>query len=251
MDNISPRYKLSLAEKVKEVLWNEYGSYDRVLAYIEQWHEIEDNWENFFIEFKDKDRKQISLYSTLCNMPGELLLKVAIDMGVETPDYIPALPTFRNKIKENYKNASETFEKAFREVEKDPSLAIGLANSVLESILKDILRANRASDYSEHDTLTELVKKSFKHFRKNDSSLPSEIKTIANSILNAAKLIEDIRSDKTLFHGKSSECEVISQPEYAYFVINAVTTIGLFFLKYHPKQKQAIIQNYDDDDLPF
>lgn len=250
MDNISPRYKLSPAEKVNEVLWNEYGSYDRVLAYIEQWHEIEDYWENFFIEFKDKDRKQISLYSTLCNMPGELLLKVAIDMGVETPDYIPSIPTFRNKIKENYKNASQTFEKAFREVEKDPSLAIGLANSVLESILKDILRANQASDYSEHDTLTELVRKCFKHFKKNDSSLPSEIKSIANSIFNAAKSIEDIRSDKTSFHGKSSECEVISQPEYAYFVINAVTTIGLFFLKYQPKQQQAIIQNFDDD-LPF
>lgn len=55
MDNISPRYKLSLAEKVNEVLWNEYSSYDRVLAYIEQWHETEDYWENFSIEFKDKD----------------------------------------------------------------------------------------------------------------------------------------------------------------------------------------------------
>lgn len=171
-------------------------------------------------------------------------------MGVETPDYIPSIPTFRNKIKETYKNASETFEKAFREVEKDPSLAIGLANSVLESILKDILRANQASDYSEHDTLTKLVKKCFTQFGINDSSLPSEIKSIANSILNAAKAIEDIRSDKTSFHGKSSECEVISQPEYAYFVINAVTTIGLFFLKYQPKQQQAIIQNFDDD-LPF
>lgn len=35
--------------------------------------------------FKDKDRKQISLYPTLCSMPGELLLKVAIDMGIGTP----------------------------------------------------------------------------------------------------------------------------------------------------------------------
>lgn len=85
MDNISPRYKLSLAEKVNEVLWDEYGSYDRVLAYIEQWHEIEDYEENFSIIFKDKDRKQISLYPTLCSMPGELLLKVAIDMGIGTP----------------------------------------------------------------------------------------------------------------------------------------------------------------------
>lgn len=85
MDNISPRYKLSLTKKVKEVLWNKYGSYDRVLAYIEQWHEIEDYGENFSIIFKDKDRKQISLYPTLCSMPGELLLKVAIDKGIGTP----------------------------------------------------------------------------------------------------------------------------------------------------------------------
>ena len=116
------------------------------------------------------------------------LLKVAIDMGgVETPDYIPSIPTFRNKIKENYKNASETFEKAFREVEKDPSLAIGLANSVLESIIKDILRANQVSNYSEHDTLTKLVRKCFSHFGINDSSLPSEIKSIANSIPDASR----------------------------------------------------------------
>ena len=147
-----------------------------------------DYWENFPIEFKDKDRKQISLYSTLCNMPGELLLKVAIDMGGgETPDYIPSIPTFRNEIKDNYKNASETFEKAFRDVEKDPSLAIGLANSVLESIVKDVLRANHVQDYSERDTLTELVRKCFKHFRMNDSSLPSEIKSIANSIPDASR----------------------------------------------------------------
>lgn len=73
-------------------MWNKYGSYDRVLAYIEQWHEIEDYeenfsiiFENFSIIFKDKDRKQISLYPTLCSMPGELLLKVAIDMGIGTP----------------------------------------------------------------------------------------------------------------------------------------------------------------------
>lgn len=115
------------------------------------------------------------------------LLKVAIGMRVETPDYIPSIPTFRNKIKENYKNVSETFEKAFREVEKDPLLAIGLANSVLESIIKYILRANQVSNYSEHDTLTKLVRKCFSHFGINDSSLPSEIKSIANSIPDASR----------------------------------------------------------------
>ena len=188
-------------------------------------------------------------------MPGELLLKVAIDMGVETPDYIPSIPTFRNKIKENYKNASQTFEKAFREVEKDPSLAIGLANSVLESILKDILRANQASDYSEHDTLTKLVKKCFTQFGINDSSLPSEIKSIANSILNAAKSIEDIRSDKTIFHGKTDDNNIVENPLYAYFIVNSVSAIGLFLLSFYKEQYPKIVHqpliDWNSNDLPF
>jgi len=55
---------------------------------------------------------------------------------LETPDFIPCIPTFRNEIKSDYKTASATFEKAFRQIEEHPDIAIGLANSSLESIIK-------------------------------------------------------------------------------------------------------------------
>ncbi|MHB9630920.1 hypothetical protein, partial [Staphylococcus aureus] len=70
---------------------------------------------------------------------SELLVKIAIDLGIETPDFIPSIPTFRNKLKDDYKNASTSFEKAFQNIEKDPAESVGNANSVLESIIKEIL----------------------------------------------------------------------------------------------------------------
>ncbi len=73
-------------------------------------------------------------------MNGELLLKIAIDLSIETPDFIPSIPIFRNEIKVNYSNASNSFEKAFKDIEEHPDIAVRLANSALESIIKEILR---------------------------------------------------------------------------------------------------------------
>ena len=63
---------------------------------------------------------------------------MAIDLGVETPDFIPSIPVFKNELKSDFETASQTFEKAYKNVEEDPSLAIGLANSALESIIKPV-----------------------------------------------------------------------------------------------------------------
>lgn len=67
------------------------------------------------------------------------MLKIAIDVGVETPDLIPSIPVFRNEIKAEFESASAAFEKAFKQIEEHPDIAIGLANSVLESIIKAVL----------------------------------------------------------------------------------------------------------------
>ncbi len=69
-------------------------------------------------------------------MDGETLIKIAIDLGVDTPDLIPSIPFFRNEIKAEYPTASQAFEKAYKEIEENPDIAIGLVNSALESIIK-------------------------------------------------------------------------------------------------------------------
>ena len=107
-------------------------------------------------------------------MDGELLLKIAIDLGIDTPDFIPMIPTFKNEIKGSYDTANSTFDKAFKLIYEDPSTAIGLANSALESIFKHILSDTRISiNWNKNDTL--------------------------------CQSIEKLRSDKTLFHGKQNE----------------------------------------------
>lgn len=90
----------------------------------------------YFTEVNNQGK--INLSETLANLAVEIpdkLLKIAIDLGIETPDFIPLIPTFRNKLKNDYKNASKVFEKAFHNIEKDPADSVGNVNSVLESII--------------------------------------------------------------------------------------------------------------------
>ena len=161
MDSISPKYQMSLVRKICHAIWTEYSSYADVLFYIQKWHEQVDKlytiWENFSIKFKDNTKDsanpKIDLLATLHSMDGDLLLKIAIDLGIETPDFIPSIPIFRNEVKSHYKTASQTFEKAFKCIESDPDTAVGLVNSALESIIKEILKDERISvSYSETDT---------------------------------------------------------------------------------------------------
>ena len=120
---------------------------------------------------------------TLHQIDGETLLKIAIDLGLDTPDFIPSNPMFKNELKSSFETAAQTFEKAYCNVEKDPSLAIGLANSALESIIKAILKDKRVSiQYNNRDTLSTLIKNIFKSFNiYKDLSSPKEIRSIASS----------------------------------------------------------------------
>jgi len=250
---ISPKYQMKLATEVEQAIWNEYGSYKTVRNYIEKWYECDEqnfNWENFrIIERKDKN---IDLNSTIHSMPGEILLKVAIDIGVDTPDFIPSIPTFKNEIKSEYKTAYNTFTKAYKQIETDPSTAIGLANSALESIIKEILKDERiSSKIKGNETLYKLTSIILKEFNFINSEQPKEIKTIGNSFLSINQAIEKLRSEKTNFHGKTSEDYLIEDTIYVYFVVNSVATVGLFLNKFYKTKYPKQEPENEVDDLPF
>jgi len=252
---ISPKYQMKLAADVEKAVWDEFGSYKNVRNYIEKWHEYDEqnyNWENFSVVIKDD--KNIDLNATIHSMPGDILLKVAIDLGVDTPDFIPSIPTFKNEIKSEYKTAYDTFTKAYKQIESDPSTAIGLANSALESIIKEILKDERIkSKIKGTETLYQLSSAILKEFNFTSIEQPKEIKTIGNSLLTANQAIEKLRSEKTNFHGKTSEDFLIEDTIYAYFIVNSVATVGLFLNKFYktkyPKPEPVIEE--DDDELPF
>ena len=259
MNKISPKYQMEIIQSINDRLYELYHSYNDVEFYLRKWYECDDygDWENFhFYKKTTKDNQnKIDAIATLHSMPDVLLLKIAIDLGIETPDYIPSIPYFKNLLKSSYETSAQTFEKAFQNVEEEPSLAIGLANSALESIIKEILKDDRINVKSkETATLSSLIKDICRAFKlENESSCPTEIKNIASSLITCCSAIEDLRSRKTLIHGKTDGDIIINDSLCAYFIINAVTTVGLFLLnyyneKYPPKDKST---PKIEDELPF
>lgn len=254
MDCISPKYRMKLLEQIRQAIWNEYSSYERAELYISQWH-VRDEWtENFSILHNGRG---IDVLQTLNNIDNETLIKIAIDLGIETPDFIPSVPVFRNKIKAEYPTASATFEKAIKAIETDPDTAIGLANSALESIVKEILRHPyiRTNNEVNKETLYSLVRSVLKLFKLfPDKNMPTEFNTIGSSLISIAQSIECVRSEQTNFHGKCANDVVISDAMYAYMVVNSVTTVGLFldsFFKKYIKDKSYNSDEQIVDDLPF
>lgn len=270
MDNdISPKYIMELTERLEQALWNEFptSKYKKVLFYIKKWHEKDDSgfnnyWENFYIYYKDDNQKEIDLNRTLNEMPSDLILKIAIDLWVETPDFIPCISVFKNDLKESYKTAFNSFEKALKQIEQNPDLAVSLANSTLESIIKHILQdENLSTKLNKNNTtydLTQDILKEFKIFPNKESQ--DEIKVIWNWLLKACQSIEKLRSDKTLSHWKVKDDYIIEEPLYAYFIVNSVSTIWLFLMNFYKEkykkeekleEKEIIIDEINIDDIPF
>ncbi len=251
-DLISPKYQMKLVKTVHDAIWDEYKSYKEVKLYIEKWHDSDyyNNWENFSIATSTENK--IDLLQTLHNMQGETLLKVAIDLGVDTPDFIPSIPVFRNELKSEIKTAYDTFTKAFKQIETDPSLAVGLANSALESIIKEILKDDRiSSKITGNETLYKLASIILKEFNFTSEEHPKEIKTIGNSLLTISQTIENLRSEKTNFHGKTEDDYLINDSIYTYLVVNSVTTVGLFLNSYYKNKFPKPKIEFNADDLPF
>ena len=145
-----------------------------------------------------------------------------------------------------------TFTKAFKQIEADPSIAIGLANSALESIIKEILKDERiSSKITGKETLYKLASIILKEFNLSSEEHPKEIKTIGNSLLTISQSIENIRSEKTNFHGKTEDDYLINDSIYTYLVVNSVTTVGLFLNSYFKIKFPKPNVGFSEDDLPF
>jgi hypothetical protein len=263
---ISPKYQMKLVEDVEQALWTQFttSKYANVRYYIEKWQYVvfENQYQreyNFNI-INQINSTNIDLRATLHTISecdgGITLLKMAIDLGVDTPDFIPSIPVFKNALKSDYKTAYDTFVKAYKQLESDPSLAIGLANSALESIIKEMLKNERiSSKIKSTETLYTLTTEILKNFQLfPNSEMPIEIKTIGSSLLAINQNIEKLRSEKTNIHGKTVEDYIIRDSLYTYFVVNSVATVGLFLNSYYknkfPKnetQANIIIE----DELPF
>ena len=141
LPKISPLYLINLQKSLKEALFLEFKSYKEVERYLRKWHESDDfNYSNFGFSY---DGTNIDVLGTLNSMDGELLLQIAVYLGVDTPDFIPSVATFKNELKSSYTTSYQTFEKALKEIYDHPDIAVGLINSALESIVKELGKDTR------------------------------------------------------------------------------------------------------------
>ena len=260
---ISPKFKMELIQKIAKAIWKQYQKYALVQIFIEQfqkeeWNERGDyQGRNFDIAQKDE---HIDLEKTLSNMPQEVLFSVAIESGVSVPIIVPAFPTFERKLTQWEDGSSlllENFQKEYNSVYKDPALAISLANSTLESIIKHILKSGKFSNvsYNKNDTLYELTGKLLKRLEFFPTkTLRKNIRNIGSSLLKLSKEIEELRSDATFSHGKEKNDYIIDSSLYSVFVVNSIITIGLFLLSFFEEKyaNQGTFQSqHDVEDVPF
>lgn len=262
MIELSPKYLMNLVADVESAIKREFKTSDDIVYYLKKWHKsggfnYNDYWENFEMIYHQYG--EFELNPTLHGMPSEELLKIAADLGVQTPEYIPTIATFKNEIKVDFNTAHSTFNKALKFIESDPSTSISLANSALESIIKEIIKRDEIkAKLKGHETLYQLTIVILKEFKMNGLEMPKEIKTIGTSLATISKSIEKIRSEKTEAHGKTNDDYLIKDSLYAHLVVNSVTTVGLFLLSFYktkyPKTKEIAVEeeNNDlDDNLPF
>lgn len=244
---------MTLINNIKSELTKQYSNSD-IRTYLTRWIEYYGTFnQNFGICLYDNG--DLDLDSTLSNIDDETLLKIAIDLEIDTPDFIPCIPTFKNELKSSYKTAGKTFELAYRKVDSEPSLAVTLANAALESIIKEILKDERVNfddQYNPRDTLEDLIKKCLKKlntFPTND--IPTDVRNLGSGLIKCCIAIEKLRSDETLeTHGKTDDDFIIDDSTISIFVINAVTTIGLFLLKQYQKY-YPIKEIETEDELAF
>jgi hypothetical protein len=255
---VSPKYMMLLVSKIDRAIWEHFLSSEEVVRYIDRWHEHEGNgynnyWENFTIaRYQTGD---IDLLTTLHNIKDdELLLKIAVDVEIEIPELVYSIPEIKGILSSGYESASKTFENALKKVSTEPATAICCANSALESIIKHICENESIASCNPKDTLYDLTQHILKEFKYYPTrELEVEIKCIGSGLLTVAQNIEAIRSKYIdTSHGKASEDYIIDDELYAKFIVNSVTTVGLFLLnfyekKYLPQQNSQLLS----DDIPF
>lgn len=236
--NLSPLYMQRLKNRVEEALWDTFrkSKYRQVGEYVARWHESDGNfWENFAIFEKDG---HIDLSRTLASMPNGILVKMAADLGVDTPGLLPCIPIMKNILSENNESALSNFERAVKEVYEHPDQSVALAASTLEGIFKTILREFPQGISSKNASLSELTSKLVKELVKVcDPSAPTEIKTLASQIRGLGSTIDNLRSDKSTAHGKAPGEYVIDDSLWAETVVNTTATLGILLWRLYERRK--------------
>lgn len=266
---ISPAYITELKIKLGQKIWEKYKSYKNVKLFLVS-SVKEGDWnepDSFRVFYQGENESAVDVEKTVLYMSPYETVKMAIDLGIDTPGFLPAIPKFKNILRDENQTAYENFERAIKNVYDNPDQAVLLASSTLEGIIKTILADDSFKTKASairNKPLTKLVSALIKEFGFDDKTkCPAELITIASQLRGLGKSIDDLRSDKSTAHGKAHDEYVIDDPLWAELIINSSASLGLFLWEYFEKKykpnlkiDEPIVQDIGDqpislDEIPF
>lgn len=237
---ISPLYMQRLKTRVESAPWDLFNEskYRQVEEYVRRWHEDDGNfWENFSVCEKDS---HIDLGYTLAEMPNDILIKMAADIGIETPGLLPCIPVMKNILGKANASAYANFERAVRDVYDCPDQSVALAALTLEGAFKAIIQDMNPNASVGNLSLSKLTSKVVKEVVKEvvdacDPSTPQEVKTLAAQLRSLGSSIDNLRSDKSTAHGKAPGEYVVDDSLWAETVVNVSATLGIFLWRLYER----------------
>lgn len=256
-NDISPAYITDLKMILGQKIWEKYSTYRKVRLFLVS-SVIEGGWnepDSFQIFYQDDEQLKVDVEKTILHMSPYETVKMAVDLGLDTPGFLPAIPKFKNILKNENQSAFQNFERAVKNVYENPDQAVSLASSTLEGVIKTILSDdNFTLPKAKNPSLTKLVGQMVRELGFDDKTkCPQELVTIASQLRGLGQAIDDLRSDKSTAHGKSHEEYVIDDPLWAGFIINTSASLGLFLWEYYEKKYKPAKQERaeDTDDKPI
>lgn len=122
-------------------------------------------------------------------------------------------------------------------VDNDPSLAIGTAKELIETICKTIL-SERGQTLNGTPELPKLVKQTLKELKLTPDDIPNKakasknIQTILSNLATITNGIAELRNSYGTGHGKETKAKGLGS-RHAKLAVGAASTLALFLLETH------------------
>ena len=245
---VSPKYMVTLLKTIGDELWKiapEGSKYQMVESYMKRWQEDiynvydEPIGKNFEI-IRRPDNDCIDLMRTLSSINDDMLLiKIATDLGIETPGLLPITPEkFKNTLSNINTSAENDFKRAIELLYEKPAESIAIATSALDGLTITIINSGKLQTNKKPagKKLTERMSFILKTYKQNHSDIfTEELKATTGNLNGLTSSIDNVRGRGTPVHGRENGKKLADDTIFASLVVNSVSTLGLFIWDFFNK----------------
>lgn len=172
--------------------------------------------------------KRIYAKTALESASSQVLSDIAVDLGIYVDVlHLDARDYLADK---GLRHCIDDFERASKNIETDPDIAIVSACSTLESICKSIIDA-LGENYPSDQSISGLYKKVAELMKLSPGThADADIKRILGGLSNAGSGLGSLRTKFSAAHGKGA-LRLRLEPRHARLAVNTCSTVGIFLIE--------------------